>query len=150
MTRLVATRSYAIALSGLALLFLLRVLGQALVAFAGVTWLPPMSEWYSGLLAYPFLLPVQVLILAIQAWISLDFARGRGVFVEPRRRLGRTLRALAFVYFLAMVLRHALTMTVHPEPRWLGTGTIPVVFHWTLAAYLYTLARYHLRAASAR
>ena len=34
-------------------LFVLRVTGQALVAFLEVGFLPPMSEWYSGLLPYP-------------------------------------------------------------------------------------------------
>jgi hypothetical protein len=63
-------------LSVLAFLFLLRVLGQALVFFAGVTALPPMSEWYSGLLPYPLLLPTQVAIVGLQAWISLAFCAG--------------------------------------------------------------------------
>ena len=136
-------------LSILAFLFFLRVLGQALVAFAGVTVLPPMSEWYSGLLPYSLLLPAQIGILALQLWISLQFARGRGVVVTPRPRVGRVLIALSVVYFAAMVLRYALTMAWYPERRWLGTGTIPIVFHWVLAAYLLTLGRHHVRAAAA-
>jgi hypothetical protein len=44
-----------------------------------------------------------------------------------------------------MLLRYAVTMAVHPERRWLGTGTIPIVFHWVLAAYLFTLGRFHAR-----
>ena len=43
--------------------------------------------------------------------------------------------------FLGMVARYAITMTLYPERRWLGTGTIPIVFHWVLAAYLYVLGR---------
>lgn len=136
-------------LTALALLFLLRVLGQALVAFVGVTFLPPMSEWYAGVLAYPVLLPLQVVILLLQARISLDFARGHGVFVAPRRRVGRVLVGVGVVYFGAMALRYALTMAWFPERRWLGTGTIPVVFHWVLAAYLFAFGRYHARGAPA-
>ena len=34
-------------------LFVLRVVGQVLVAFFDVRFLPPMSQWYSGLLPYP-------------------------------------------------------------------------------------------------
>src|SRR4026207_1373115 len=45
--------------------FCCRVLGQALVAFFDITWLPPTEEWYSGLMAYPLLLPTQVLIIVI-------------------------------------------------------------------------------------
>ena len=136
-------------LSVLAALFLLRVAGQALVAFADARFLPAMPQWYSGLLPYPLLLPAQLAILAVQAWIAYDFARGRGVFVRPRPRIGRAMVALGFVYFAVMVVRYVLTMTWHPERRWLGTGTIPIVFHWILAAYLVTLGRYHARAVTA-
>lgn len=135
-------------LSVLAFLFFLRVLGQALVAFAGVTALPPMSEWYSGLLPYPLLLPGQIIILALQAWISLQFARGHGVLVTRRPRFGRILIALSVVYFFAMAVRYAIMMTWYPERRWLGTGTIPIVFHWVLAAYLFTLGRHLARGAA--
>ena len=135
-------------LSLLAFLFLLRVLGQALVAFAGVTALPPMSAWYSGLLPYPLLLPVQIAILALQACISFQLLRGHGVLVTPRPRVGRALIALSVVYFAAMAVRYALTMTWYPERRWLGTGTIPIVFHWVLAAYLFTLGRHHAGGAA--
>jgi hypothetical protein len=135
-------------LSVLAFLFLLRVVGQALVAFAGVTVLPAMSEWYSGLLPYRLLLPLQIAILALQALISLQLVRGHGVLVTPRPRVGRVLIMLSVVYFLTMALRYAVTMTWYPERRWLGTGTIPIVFHWVLAAYLFTLGRHHARGAA--
>ena len=135
-------------LSVLAFLFFLRVLGQALVAFAGVSVLPAMSEWYSGLVPYSLLLPTQITILGLQVWISLALWRGHGVLVTPRRRVGRVLVALSVIYFAAMALRYAITMTSYPERRWLGTGTIPVVFHWVLAAYLFTLGRHHARGAA--
>jgi len=137
-----------VVLSVLAFLFFLRVLGQALVAFAGVTVLPPMAEWYSGLLPYPLLLPAQIAILTVQTWIFLQGARGQGVLVTPRPRLGRILIVLSVVYFAAMVVRYAITMSWYPERRWLGTGTIPIVFHWVLAAYLFTLGRHHARGAA--
>jgi hypothetical protein len=41
-------------------LFVLRVLGQALVAFFNVGFLPPMPAWYSGLMPYEYLLPSQL------------------------------------------------------------------------------------------
>ena len=135
-------------LSVLAFLFFLRVVGQALVAFVGVTVLPPMSEWYSGLLPYRLLLPAQIVILTLQAVISLQLARGHGVLITPRPRVGRVLITLSVVYFLTMALRYAVTMTWYPERRWLGTGTIPIVFHWVLAAYLFTLGRHHARGGA--
>lgn len=140
-----ATSGYAVGLSLLAFLFFLRVLGQVLVAFFGVSFLPPMPEWYSGLLPYPILLPVQVLMLTVQAKIAADFARGRGLFVVPRPALGRGLQGFSLVYFAAMGLRYVVTMAWHPERRWFG-GTIPILFHWVLAAYLFVLGRYHARA----
>jgi hypothetical protein len=129
----------------LALLFLGRVLGQALVAFLDVSWLPPMPEWYSGLLPYPLLLPVQIVILVIQAKAAIDLWREDGFFARVRPRAGRIVVGAAVLYFAAMLVRYALTMTWHPERRWLGTGTIPIVFHWVLAAWLFTLGRAQLR-----
>jgi hypothetical protein len=134
-------RSYAIALGILASAFFLRVLGQLLVAFFQVSFLPPMAEWYSGLLPYPVLLPVQIVILVVQAKISWDIWRDRGFFAIRRPRTGRFLTIFSCVYFLAMVVRYGLTMYLYPEGRWFS-GTIPIFFHWVLAAYLFVLGRY--------
>ena len=101
-----------------------------------------MAEWYSGLLPYPLLLPIQVVILLAQAKISTDVFRRTGWLALRHSRAGRALRWLSILYFSGMALRYAITMAWYPERRWLGTGTIPIVFHWVLAAYLYTLGRY--------
>jgi len=130
----------------LATLFLVRVVGQALVAFADVAFLPGMAHWYSGLLPYPLLLPSQLAILGIQALVCAQFARGRGVTVAPARpRVGAALLVFAAVYAGGMVVRYALTMAWYPERRWLGPGTIPSVFHVVLAAFIATVGHYHLR-----
>jgi hypothetical protein len=42
------------------------------------------------------------------------------------------------------VVRYVLTMALHPELRWF-TGTIPIWFHFVLAAFIFTLGRYPLR-----
>ena len=141
----ISIRPYAVLLAVLAALFLLRVAGQALVAFAGTPGLPPMGEWYSGLMPYSLLLPAQVLILGVQGWMCADFARGDGYWVRPRPRLGQWLARASYVYAGAMAVRYVVTMALHPERRWLGTGTIPIVFHWVLAVYLFTFARFHTR-----
>jgi hypothetical protein len=114
-------------------LFAARVLGQALVAFLGVGWLPPMEAWYSGLLPYPVLLPLQGLILGIQIAVDRDLWRGRGFFAPPRPGAGGTLCWLAAAYALAMVVRYALTRS----------HLVPVVFHLVLAAYLLALGRHY-------
>ena len=139
-------RIYASVLGFLATAFFLRVLGQALVAFFGVTFLPPMDQWYSGLLPYGVLLPIQILILVLQAKISLDIWHGTGRFARRWPMAGRALCWFSYAYFLAMVVRYVLTMYLYPERRWFS-GTIPLFFHWVLAAYLFVLGRYHLSAA---
>jgi len=115
----------AIGLCALTVLFGIRVVGQALVALFDVAWLPSMDAWFSGLLPYPMLLPIQLVILLVQAVID------RGFFTLPRPRAGRALQWFASVYALSMVVRYVVTRS-HP---------IPIVFHWVLAAYLFTLGR---------
>lgn len=127
-------------------LFGLRVLGQALVAFGHVRWLPPMREWYSGLMAYEWLLPSQLLILILFGRVCVDFSRARGYFVEPSRRMARGLLLFGWIYLGAMVLRYMLRMTFQPEERWFG-GAIPIFFHWVLAAFILLVGRYHARCA---
>ena len=121
----------AIVLCALTALFGARVLGQALVAFLGVHWLPGMDAWFSGLLPYPVLLPIQIVIVLVQIVIDRDVWRGDGFFARRRPRAGRRLQWLAGVYALAMIVRYAITRS----------HLIPIVFHWVLAAYLFTLGR---------
>lgn len=135
---------YAFVLWLLTFLFFLRVLGQLLVALFNVAFLPPMEEWYSGLIAYPILLSVQVLILIFQIKLCTDFFRGYGFFVVPRKRLGFWLRWLSYLYFSSMVLRYIIMMVLYPERRWFG-GTIPIFFHFVLAGFLFTWGHFHTR-----
>ena len=138
----VSRRSFAVVLWTLSFLFFLRVLGQFLVAFFEVAFLPPMAAWMSGLVPYPQLLASQIVILLLQWKICSDFSRGRGYFVRKRARAGAFIQWFAVVYAVAMVVRYMVTMSVHPERRWLG-GTIPIWFHFVLAGFLLTYSRYH-------
>jgi hypothetical protein len=133
---------YAFILWLLLTLFLLRVVGQIVVVLFHPRWLPPMSQWYSGLLAYRNLLPVQMLVLAIMAAVCIDFTRGHGFFVERRPALGRGLIWYSYLYLGLMVVRYAVWMKRRPDQRWLG-GTIPIVLHCVLAGFLYVVGRYH-------
>ena len=125
-------------------LFVFRVAGQALVALFHVDFLPPMREWYSGLLPYEYLLPSQVVIVALIVKICVDFARGRGIFVEPHRFFAVYWLYFGYVYLAVMVARYPLQMYFHPEARWFG-GTIPIFFHWVLAAFVITVGLHHRR-----
>jgi hypothetical protein len=130
----------------LTFLFALRVTGQALVVFLGVDWLPPPDHWMSGLLSYPWLLLSQLAILVLQVKIVHDVVRRRGWGQRPRPRAGRVLRGLSYPYFGLMVVRYAVTMSLFPERRWLGSGTIPTVFHCVLALWLWCYGSYLRRA----
>jgi len=135
----------ALSLWLLLLLFVLRVLGQLLVALArGPAFLPPMEEWYSGLLPYRFLLPAQIAIIVLLAKVCLDFTRGRGFFATPRRRLGNGLLVFGAVYLAVMVIRYALRMALYPAERWTG-GSIPIFLHWVLATFVLLVGGYHRR-----
>jgi hypothetical protein len=128
----------------LTLLFFLRVVGQFLVAFFSVSWLPAMEHWYSGVLPYPPLLIIQLVMLLLMTRISVNVARGAGYFARRRPAWSRFLTGFSAVYAGAMVLRYALTMIFRPEMRWFG-GTIPIFFHFVLAGFLFVLALFHNR-----
>jgi hypothetical protein len=114
-------------------LFVLRVLGQVLVAFGGVTWLPPMRYWYSGLISYPYLLASQIVMLAGMSKINSDFTRGDGWWARPNSTIGRTAFWFGWLYLSSMILRYAITRTL----------VIPVTLHCVLAIYLILIGRYH-------
>lgn len=137
-------RRYFAVLATLLFLFCLRVLGQILVAFFHVSFLPPMEEWMSGLLPYPELLTAQILIIVLYGKICLDFARGRGFFVTPRRWLGTGLLIFGSLYLGVMILRYVIRMSLYPHERWVG-GCIPIFFHWVLSSFILVLGSYHWR-----
>jgi hypothetical protein len=125
---------------GLLAAFFLRVAGQLLVVAAHPAWLPPMEQWYSGLIRYPLLLPIQVVLLGLMGAIARDVSAGQGRFAGERRRLGVFLTRASMVYAGAMVARYVVRMVLLPDQRWLG-GTIPIVFHLVLASFMYLWAR---------
>lgn len=121
-------------------LFLMRVVGQVIVRWQGPRWLPPTEQW--NLTPYHLLLPTQVAILGLLAWVDADFARGHGFWTEPRAALGRGVLWFALVYASTMSVRYVVTMIRMPERRWFG-GTIPIVFHGVLAGWLVVFGDYH-------
>ena len=131
-------RRLAVVLGVLASAFAARVAGQALVAFvpwALPGWWPPMAAWYSGLVVYPLLLPIQLVILAAQAGQVARWWR-RPPAAHPRR--GRWLTRGAAGYAGVMLVRYTVAISLRggwDEPWWAG-GLIPVTFHLVLAGYL--------------
>jgi uncharacterized protein len=125
-------------------LLVLRVVGQIVVVLRAPSWLPPMEQWQSGLLPYPVLLAAQIVVLTIMVGISVNVIQGRGPFIDPRRpEMGRAIVWFSYVYFAGMVVRYIIRMTRRPDQRWFG-GTIPIIFHSFVAAFLFTYGQYHL------
>lgn len=117
-------------------LFVARVAGQIVVVLARPRWLPPMKDWYSGLMPYRYLLPVQLAIIALMIAMIRQVSSG----APPHRTLAIGIVAFATVYALAMLVRFAILRRRHPEYRWYEGGMIPILFHWVLAAFLFTYA----------
>ena len=141
-TRHISRTAWALWL--LSALFCMRVFGQIIVELWHVSFLPPSEEWFSGLLPYRQLLICQFLIIGLMAKINLDFTRQSGWSYRPRRFVGQSLLAFGSIYLVAMAIRYAIRMSLYPHERWTG-GSIPVFFHWGLAAYLLVLGIHHWR-----
>jgi hypothetical protein len=75
-------------------------------------------------------------------WIAVDLSHGAGLFARPRPVVGHGLVWLSYGYVAAMAVRYAVRMHHQPDQRWAG-GAIPIVFHLVLAAFAFTLGRYH-------
>ena len=119
-------------------LFMMRVLGQIYVALYSPEWLPPMQEWYSGLMPYPILFPLQIFLIGLMTKVSYDNTRQKGYFYITQSKTKEILRTISLLYFFIMVIRYLVIMMLFPERRWF-TGTIPIFFHWILALYIYLM-----------
>jgi len=122
----------------LTLAFMARVMGQILVGIYQPSILPSWSEWYSGLLPYPWLLLSQFLLLMFMAVVNTDNWRAQGTFYVQSATARRWLMALAGIYAACMITRYGFQMMWQPDQRWFG-GTIPIIFHLVLAAWMLTL-----------
>jgi hypothetical protein len=85
---------------------------------------------------------VQLSILGLMAWIDVDLSRGAGFWATPKPNFGQAVLWFAYAYAAVMLLRYLVRMRRRPEQRWFG-GSIPIVFHWVLASYLYVLGSFH-------
>jgi hypothetical protein len=59
----------------------------------------------------------------------------------PSPSLRRRVRGLALQYVTVMVVRYFISGHLHPERRFWPPGSLPIFFHFVLAAYLYVLSR---------
>jgi hypothetical protein len=130
---------YAALMAALLVLFLGRVVGQVLAATIAPSWLPPMARWYSGLMPYRYLLPVQLLCLAVMIAVTIAVARQDPPLGAPSPVAGTWIVGASCVYALGMVLRSMRYARAAPERRGV---LIPIIFHFVLAAFLYAYGSY--------
>jgi hypothetical protein len=85
-------------------------------------------------------------MLVAMVKVVSDVWRKRGFFATARPSWSRFLIGFSAVYAASMALRYILAMVFRPQMRWLG-GTIPIFFHFVLAVFLYTWAKFLAREA---
>lgn len=115
-------------------LFFTRVVAQVEVLLLAPSYLPDMEAWYSGLLPYPLLLPIQILLLMV---MSVLVARSRST---PSLRNAPLWRALALIYFAVMAVRLVICVALYGSEFYLH-GAIPIAFHWVLALFALSYVR---------
>jgi hypothetical protein len=92
-----------------------------------------MEAWYSGLMPYPYLLPAQLLIIAVMTKICVDFTRRRGFFFDPRAFFAKYWLWFGYLYLAVMLGRFVFIMD----------RPIPIFFHWVLAAFVIAIGHSH-------
>jgi hypothetical protein len=123
-------------------LFVARVVGQVLAATIRPRWLPPMSRWYSGVMPYRYLLPSQLIIIALMiTMIGGVTSGGAGPLGERRSTIGEVAVWASYVYAASIVWRAVHRALQPPDRRGV---VIPIVFHLVLAAFLFVYGSWHL------
>jgi len=131
--------AYAAVMWVLLALFLMRVGGQILAATIAPAWLPPMARWYSGLMPYRYLLPTQLLFLAVMTAMTAGVARQAAPLGTRSSAVGNAVIWASYIYALGMVVRAVRYALATPERRGV---LIPIIFHFVLAAFLFTYGSY--------
>ena len=124
------------------LLFAVRVAGQLVVVLHAPSWLPPMESGQWNLMPYRFLLPIQLVFLAVMGWLVASFLAESGPPIEPQPAFGWFVIGFSALYAAAMFVRYVVRMRRRPGERWFG-GAIPIVFHCVLAGFLFVFGSYH-------
>jgi hypothetical protein len=139
--RAAAARGYAAALWALSLAFVLRVAAQALQRWAPQRFLPPFEAFQGSSLSYDLLLASQLAIIAFMSHISWRVSVGT---LSRNRRIGRVLAWVGSLYLAGSIARITVGVLVPGAPAWF-TAWISGAFHIVLAAFVLTLASFHLQ-----
>jgi hypothetical protein len=123
----------------LAILFFARVLAQCVQFFFPLSFLPPFAAWQSGVLPYPMLIAVQVVIIIFMIKIIKRYLRSQ---VVPNAKTGGMLIILGSIYFFLMGFRMIAGLTFAPRGSWFH-ALLPTFFHLVLAAFILTVGFFH-------
>lgn len=122
----------------LLLLFFIRVVAQLIQYNLEISWLPAFYSWLSATIPYGWLLFSQVVIIGIIVMVMVRIQRGSYHFSKVRARL---LLWIGAIYFLTMLVRFILSMTLMTAHPWFG-ATLPALFHMVLASVLLVIGLY--------
>jgi len=122
-------------------LFTIRVIAQPSSLMFKSKFLPPFEDWHGGVLPYPVLLITQLLILA---WMTITARRFYIGSVSASRRLGVFILIFASIYFILMLVRLVLGLTILIDHRWFSSH-LPAFFHMVLASFLFLYGHFHFR-----
>jgi hypothetical protein len=131
-------------LGALSLLFALRVLGQAVQAWAPQAFLPPFGAFQGSALPYWILLPAQLLILGLMLWLSWRVETGT---LRSNPRVGIILLWAGSIYLAAALGRLCIGLGLPDAPAWFRAW-ISGVWHVVLASFVLVLAGFHRRSPS--
>lgn len=132
-----ALRSYAIGGWLLVALFAGRVIAQPLSLVVGS--LPAFESWHSAALPYSLLLVSQLVILASLGSVTYRVTIGA---INPGRTFGAVVLSFGAVYFLVMIARLVLGLTIFSNVRWFASP-LPTAFHLVLASWLLLYGHLH-------
>jgi hypothetical protein len=118
-------------------LFAGRVIAQPLSLV--VASLPAFESWHSAALPYWLLLASQFGILATLCWTTYRVTIGA---ISPGRTFGAIVLSFGGVYFLVMIARLVLGLTIFSNIRWFASP-LPTVFHLVLASWLLLYGHLH-------
>ncbi|MDO9421009.1 MAG: hypothetical protein Q7T66_10130 [Herminiimonas sp.] len=125
----------------LASLFLIRVVGQAIQYWFPLEFLPAFGDFQGSSLPYALLLLIQLILLLFMYRVAWKLANRK---FPPNRRVGRWLLVLGVIYMAGSIARITIGIAAADADAWF-TSWIPAVFHVVLAAFVLTLAIFHLR-----
>lgn len=120
------------------LLFFVRVVAQVYAGFFNFGWLPNFEAWYSGLIPYVYLFPIQLIILMLMSLFTYGQWQQSGPIYIHKRSTQIKIRWCSAIYFLVMLARFIVQM-IAPEKLGDLAVTLPIYFHWVLAGYLFLL-----------